>query len=156
MRRTNFAGGFTLIEILVSVTLLLVLSGLMVANYNGFNDSQVVKQAASSMRSNIQAARTQAASGVKPAGTCDELVGYEVDFTQTTYKVSALCIISGDQQIMPNGTTYTLPTGVIFEPIPDSTIFYALDRGASVGQTITLLGNQKTATISILLSGAIN
>ncbi len=155
MRQSSYLHGFTLIEILVSVTLLLVISGLMVANYNGFNDAQVVKQAASTMRSNVQAARTKAATGVKPTG-CDQLVGYEVDFTQGTYTVSALCMVGGSQQVLPNGTVYPLPEGVIFSPIPLSTIFYALDRGASVAQTITLNGNQKTATISILASGAIN
>jgi prepilin-type N-terminal cleavage/methylation domain-containing protein len=154
MRRTHITHGFTLIEILVSVTLLLVLSGLMIANYNGFNDAQVVKQAASSMRSNMQAARTRAASGVKPT-PCDQLVGYQVDFTASTYKVSALCVVSGSEQLVGD-TTYTLPTGVTFAEVPLSTIFYALNRGASVSQTITLSGNDKTASVFIRESGAIN
>lgn len=143
--------GFTLIEIIVSVTLLLVLTGLFIANYNGFNSSQTVKQAASTFIRDLQAARTKAASGTKPTG-CDTLVGYTVSFTATTYTDQALCQGGAVGEIH----AYALPTGVTFSPTPNSITFYALDRGASANQTIFLTGFGTTMNVSVFTSGIVS
>lgn len=147
------AHGFTLIEIIVSVTLLLVLSGLFMASYTGFNSSQTVKQAASSLIGNLQAVRTKASSGVKPAG-CDTLVGYAVEFTADAYTASAVCQ-DGDEY---PPVTYTLPSNVTFSPIPDSVTFYALNRGASADQTITITraGTTMKMKVSVFTSGVVS
>jgi prepilin-type N-terminal cleavage/methylation domain-containing protein len=148
MRRS----GFTLIEIIVSVTILLVLSGLFIANYNGFNNSQTVRQASLDLISNLQAARTSAAAGVKPSG-CDTLVGYIVNFpTGTTYTAQALCLVGA----VGEKNTYSLPAGVTFSPIPDPITFYALNGGASADQTISLIGNGVTMDVSVFTSGVVS
>ena len=149
--------GFTLIEIIVSVTLLLLLSGLFIANYTGFNNSQTVKKAASDLVANLRAARTKAASGVKPSSGCDTLTGYQVRFPITspynTYKTQAFC----ETGAVGPTITYTLPAGVnFFLPLPASVIFYALDRGASAARTITLTDLRTTAKVSIFTSGIIS
>jgi prepilin-type N-terminal cleavage/methylation domain-containing protein len=146
--------GFTLIEIIVTVALLLVLSGLFMTNYTGFTNAQSVKQAASSFIRNLQAVRTNASSGNKPAG-CDTLVGYIVKFPPldaASYTAQAVC--QGGE--IPDITTYSLPTGVTFSPIPSSITFYALDRGASGDQTISVTGFGMTAKVSVFASGVIS
>ena len=146
------AHGFTLIEIIVTVTLLLVLSGLFMASYTGFNSSQTVKQAASDLISNLQAVRTSASAGVKPVG-CVTLVGYIVNFpTDTTYTTQALCLAGAVGEIR----TYTLPRGVTFSPTPQPVTFYALNRGASADQTITITGAGTTMKVSVFTSGVVS
>jgi len=150
--------GFTLIEIIVTVTLFLVLSSLFMASYSAFNNSQTVKQAASSLIRNLQAVRTNAASGTKPAGCTlpDTLVGYRVDFTGTGYTAQARCLVSGSETGVGPKTAYTLPTGVTFPSVPSSITFYALDRGASRNETISLHGFGTTVKVSVFASGLIS
>lgn len=156
MESASRSAGFTLIEIIVSVTLLLLLSGFFIANYNGFSNAQTVRQAASDLISNLQAARTSASAGVKPAG-CDTLVGYIVNFpTPTAYTASALCLVGGSEQSVGTLNSYTLPTGVTFSPTPQAVTFYALDRGASADQTISVTGAGTTMKVSILASGVVS
>jgi prepilin-type N-terminal cleavage/methylation domain-containing protein len=144
--------GFTLIEIIVSVALLLRLSGLFIANYNGFNNSQTLRQSVSDLITNLQAARTMASAGVKPAG-CDTLVGYIVNFSASTYTAQALCFVGSVGTV----NTYTLPTGVTFpSPTPGAITFYALDRGASSAQTISLTGSGLTMKVSVFASGVVS
>lgn len=143
--------GFTLIEIIVSVALLLLLSGLFIANYTGFNSSQTVKQAASSLVRNFQGVRTRAASGAKPTG-CDTLVGYTVKFPDSSTYTSQASCSNGD---VGDITTYPLPASVTFSPTPLPVTFYALDRGASTDQTIILTGFGTTATVVVATSGVV-
>jgi len=148
--------GFTFIEILVSVTLLLVLSGLLIAGYSRFNDKQTVTQAALTLKSNLGAARTRAASGIKPEG-CDTLVGYRVEFpTTNTYTATALCEAQGVQEEVGIKETYTLPPGVMFTLLPQMFLFLPLDRGASVAQVIEISANTNTARLSVLSSGIVD
>jgi prepilin-type N-terminal cleavage/methylation domain-containing protein len=150
--KKNFSHGFTLIEIIVSVSVILLLSGLFIAGYNRFNDSQKVQQAAATLIRNLQAARTKAAFGTKPAG-CDTLIGYIVKFpNSSTYRAQAVCQVGENLEV----TTYTLPADVTFNPVPGSVTFYALDRGASVNQTISLTGFGTTMKVSVFASGVVS
>lgn len=152
MESSSRARGFTLIEIVVSVTLLLLLSGLFIANYNAFNSSQTVRQTAATLIRNLQAVRTKAAFGTKPTD-CDTLVGYTVKFPDlATYTAQAVCQVGE----IPEVTTYTLPTGVTFSPTPGSITFYALGRGASANQTISIVGNGVTSKVSVFESGVVS
>lgn len=156
MQSPSRSHGFTLIEIIVSVAILLLLSGLFIANYNGFSSSQTVRQATSDLVTNLQAVRTSAAAGVKPLA-CDTLVGYTVSFpTLSTYTASALCLVGGSEQSVGTVNSYTLPTGVTFSPTPDAITFYALNRGASADQTISLTGSGITMKVSVFTSGVVS
>lgn len=148
--------GFTFIEILVTVTLMLTLAGLLVSGYSRFNDAQVVSQAASTLVSNLESVRTKAKFGVKPDG-CDTLVGYEVDFTATEYTTSAVCVVDGTQEKVDATTvTYNLPNTVSFSPIPQTVTFFVLSEGVTAAQTITLSGaSGHTSTVYISQSGLI-
>jgi prepilin-type N-terminal cleavage/methylation domain-containing protein len=157
MESSSPTRGFTLIEIIMSITITLLLTGLFVANYNGFNNSQIVNQSTSDIITNLQAARTKATSGVKPSG-CDTLVGYIVNFPTTgTYTTSALCLVGGSQSTVGDVQVYTLPKGVAFpSPTPGPITFYALDRGASVDQTISIVGNGVSKKVSVTRSGLVS
>jgi len=141
VRKTN---GFTLIEIIVTVTIIMLLSGFAVVRYTEYNNRQRVKQSALDLKSNLRFAQQKAVSGQKPVTSvavpqpCTTLEGYEVRFTETSYTVGPTCT---------EGTSYSeditipLPVGItIAEPTPDPIVFYPLNRGVSLttDQTITL------------------
>jgi len=137
---------------MVSVTVLLLLSGFFIANYNRFNDAQKVQQAALTLVHNLGAVRTNAAFGTKPAG-CDTLVGYVVLFPDSgTYTAQASCHLGAAGTV----TTYALPTGVTFSPVPASFTFYPLNGGASANRTISLTGSGTTVTVSVFTSGVVS
>lgn len=133
---------------------MLVLSGLLIAGYGNYNNSQSVVQAASTVISNLGNARTNAKFGVKPFG-CDSLVGYEVDFStdNKTYTTRPVCMVSGVQQEVGALQAYTLSGGVTFSSHPSFFIFQVLGQGASSAESIILSGNNNTATVVVSLSG---
>lgn len=149
--------GFTLIELLVSVAIVLILGGMFVANYNGFNNTQTLKKSVSDLVTNLEDVRAMAAAGIKPGG-CDTLVGYTVDFpTNRVYQASALCLVGGSQQIVGTAKVYPeLPAGVVFSPVPASITFYALNRGASGDEVITLAGFGATGDVLVSTSGLVS
>ena len=158
MSDTAAVQGFTFIELIVTVILMLLLSGFVIAGYNGFNTSQAVIQGAESLKSNLILARTEAISGNIPSGEdCDELVGYQIDFiSDTQYTSVALCTVGGARVPVGGKATYTLPKTVHFSPVPSSIIFYVLGRGASQNSIITLQGITKSLSISVSKSGNIS
>ena len=144
--------GFTLIEIVVSITVLMIVTGLFLANYSGFSNSQKVRQATSDVIANLQAVRTLATSGIKPTG-CDTLIGYIVNFpSASVYTAQAVC----QAGLFGAVTTYSLPTGVVFSPVPSALTFYILGRGASADQTITIVGSGTTMNVAVFTSGVIS
>ena len=69
--------GFTLIELMMVMSMILILSGGAVATYLNFSKSQTVSNDARNFGSEIERVRTMAASLQYPAG-CDSLKGYEI------------------------------------------------------------------------------
>jgi len=70
--------GFSLIELLVSIAILLLLLGMGIANYISFNDKQQLTQSAELVREAVESAQVSARSG-KMRG-CSSLVAYQIDF----------------------------------------------------------------------------
>ncbi|MBD3279719.1 MAG: prepilin-type N-terminal cleavage/methylation domain-containing protein [Candidatus Pacebacteria bacterium] len=70
--------GFSLIELLVAVTIMLVMVGMGLASYLNFNEKQTVLQATKELETYLQLAQSKAQSGDVPAG-CDQLVAYTVN-----------------------------------------------------------------------------
>jgi len=154
MTRIKYNYGFTLIEIMVSVIIIFSLTGMLVAGYTRFSSSQAVTQAASTLKTNLRAVRTAAASGVKPAGCDTTLVGYIVKFVDSspaTYTAQAVCV-GGESDEM---TTYTLPTGISISIAPAGSItFYALNQGAAEEKILTLTGSSTDKTVQIKVSAS--
>ena len=156
--RTNFNGnlrGFTLIEMAVAVGISLVIIGGVLSNYNNYNDTQKVKQAAQTLKNNLRFAQGLAFAGKKPTSGCTELEGYRVTFASTSYSVQAFC---NDQGLAGEATATQLPTDVTFSPVPGTATFGVLGKGlvGDAAMTITLAGNAKTYSIQISLAGDIN
>lgn len=148
--------GFTLIEVMVAVTIALVLTGLVIANYNSHNDTQTLKQAGLTLKNNLRFAQVQAMSGEKPALNCTTLAGYSVQFSQKSYAVSASCSPEGAQGAI---VTTKLPDNVIFDvTTPNVFVFDVLSRGTSLtaATPVTLDGFGKQYVIVVNTDGSID
>lgn len=154
----NSLNGFTLIEIVVSVGISLLLLSAVIGNYNGYNDTQKLKQAALTVKNDFRFLQSKAISGEKPADPsgiltpdefCPQLVGYQLTFSASNYRYQAQC-----SPAAPNAptTTVNLPASITFTVYPSPFIVRVLSRGTSLTGTATIrltgLSRQYTLTVS--------
>lgn len=146
--------GFTLLELLVSITILMVITGGLLTSYNAFNDKRRVKETAVTLKTDLRFAQNKAISAMKPSSNCTVLKGYKLTFTLTTYIVQPTCTGSGTPGPL---LTTTLPTGITFSPIPDTFTFGVLTQGitSTPSITITLVGLTTSYRLLIAPNGDI-
>ncbi len=147
--------GFTLIELIVSIAILLLLIGGLLASYNNYTQGQQVRQSALTVKANLRLAQTWAFSALKPTSGCTELVGYTVGFSAGAYTMQASCAPEGMAGLI---TTVSLPTGVTFSPVPQQLTFGVLAQGLitpGAAVTITLSGFNKTYQLVVSPGGDI-
>jgi prepilin-type N-terminal cleavage/methylation domain-containing protein len=147
----SFRKGFTLIELLVVFTIVGILTSVGIASYASYNNNQSVRNAKSDVLNMLSTAKSRAISQAKPpqCGTTS-LTGYRVNFATPQYSLVALC----------GGTTYVLstqdlPSGVTFAASSASSVTFAVSRGTSTQNAVTLTGFGKTSTINISSTGNI-
>lgn len=142
--------GFTLIEMIISITIMMLLLGVTIVGYTSYNDKQKVKQAASALKSDLRMAHTNATSGKKPLSCASQetFVGYEIVFMSSSYSMTPRCSDSG--LINSEKNTITLPLGVLFNPIPSSFTYYSFTRGVSTPPgEIVLTDGTYSVTLSV-------
>lgn len=102
--------GFTLVELLVSITIIAVMVGLLLPQLGAFNKYQSLENAAKELQSNLRKAQNFAASGVLCGPALNQNAeGWSIKFIDT-----------GGYSIMPNSpscsgvpqTSYQFPPGV--------------------------------------------
>jgi prepilin-type N-terminal cleavage/methylation domain-containing protein len=152
----NLSRGFTLIELVVAVSISLFITGLIIANYSSYNSIQTLKQTALTMKNDFRFLQSKAANGEKPAGACPTLTGWAMTFSADSYAYQANC----DDELIEPAVVVQLPAGVIFSPIPSpaTVTFNVLTRGTSLitPLSIVLTGSGKQYTIVVSPSGDIS
>ena len=149
--------GFTLLEIIIAISLVMLLTGGVVAGYTSFNDTQKIKQAALTFKSYLRSAQTKATAGVKPA-LCTTLDGYVVGITASSYRVDAMCggsIVSDEQTshaVSLSGQT------ISSSPSMSSFVFRVLTHAVDIpgNTTFTFQSGTKGYQISVSPSGDIS
>jgi prepilin-type N-terminal cleavage/methylation domain-containing protein len=161
-KKQSFFPGFSLIELLVVVTITGILFGVGVAKYTDFNRSQILEQAAQELKNNLRLAQARALSGEKPSG-CTVLDGYQVSFVSggqnDTYQIGAIC--GGNEA--GEAETFSLPSVVKFDPLPSPSqiLFKVLAQGTNLENdylTITLKGfnsDSYVKTVTVTKTGEI-
>jgi len=147
--------GYTLIELIVTMGIILVVIGLIVVNYNNFNDNQRVRQAASDVKSNLRYAQTKALSAEKPGVGCTRLIGYEVSFAATSYQIQPRCT----EGLAGSPVTVSLLPGLTVTAAPAVPLtFLVLSRGIDISSsvTITIFGVNRSYQLRVSPSGDIN
>jgi prepilin-type N-terminal cleavage/methylation domain-containing protein len=83
--------GFTLIELIVAVTIMVLLTGGGIASYISFNDNQQLEGSARQIQSYLRAAQTKARVGDRPEG-CARLEAYKVVVPAATSQLQLLSV----------------------------------------------------------------
>lgn len=157
MRKTSPA--FTLVELMVVVSIMALLFGLGYAQYQNFNRGQVLNQAALNLKNDLRDAQNSALSGIKPTGCSGVLTAYKVTFNAGSYDIDSEvtgCAASTKTIALPqNVTISSLP----LLPNPNPIRFKVLAQGTDINgsTTVTLRSSfGQTKTLTITSSGDIN
>lgn len=137
----NYSRGFSLIELLVVISILGLLAGLGIASFSSFNRASQLSNAASQLRSDIRLAQSRALSGDKGfenGNRCDNdnlhiLAGWYISLTENPtgfdrYQITGVCLFmnpaNGTIQIQSTfgQKSYNLPSGVRICDIASSTV----------------------------------
>src|SRR3990167_3337050 len=143
--------GFTMIELLVVMSVIIFISSAGVASFSGFNDTQKLQNATFDVSSLLQTAKSEAQSQVKPSSTiCSgSLESYKVKFpinNPHAYNLAVKC--SGST------SSYDFPLKIV----PDSIniwssdpvyTFNVLTGYVSETGTVTITAGGKTKSINI-------
>jgi prepilin-type N-terminal cleavage/methylation domain-containing protein len=148
----RFTSGFTMIELLVAITILLLLLGSGIASYVRLNDKQTLVTNGRKLQLYFRTAQKRARVGDKPTG-CVNLTGYSVVAAAVDAAVVQLNAICTNATYLDD--SFTLPAGVA----PQTAInvqFKVLQGGASPPSTITLTGSGKSFSFTIGAGGDIS
>ena len=111
--------GFSLIEILVTITVALVIMGGGIASFIRFNERQTLLGAAQELQTYLRSAQTKARVGDRPVD-CQRLEAYQVTMIQgsSQVEISAVCddgqLFLQRQEDLPSAVTATNPVTVEF------------------------------------------
>jgi prepilin-type N-terminal cleavage/methylation domain-containing protein len=141
--------GFTLLELLVAISVTLLLVGVMVSGYTSFNETQSVTQAALTFKNNVHAASVNAQAVKKPSSGCTQLTGYTVTFASDRYTIQAQCT----EGLVGDIREVRLPSGVTFSPVPSPVTFLALTAKLSSPATVNVSFVGRTKTYQLILAG---
>lgn len=154
--------GFTIIEILVGLTIIGMLFGFGYVSFRDFARRQSIAGVAKTLQGDIRLTQTNALSGIKPDNaTCDlpnRLEDWRVRFISATeYRVNYVCsgtAVNYKVVNMPSGITMSTPA---VNPI----IFKVLGQGnnipaaTTVTVTLTQSGTGNTQTVTITPGGEV-
>ncbi len=145
------ARGFTLIELIVTVTIGLILVASSLVAYRGMGEKESVKQEGISFQTNLRSFQQKAVATEKPVGCEGFFQGYRVvvDADLDKYSVTAECATSNGDT-----TDFELSNGVEFSGAFSDIIFYPLSAELLGAQTITLLSQDGSYTYQVIIEEA--
>lgn len=154
----RYTSAYTLIEILVTLTIIGILFSVGFANFRDFSRRQAISGESKSIQSDLRLAQQQATSGQKPSDCISNLDGYEFQvFAPSEYKIYAICgAISSEIKDV------NITSGIsISTPQPNPIIFKVLGQGTNIAGggsatiTLTQAGTSNTINITISSGGEI-
>lgn len=149
--------GFTLVEMMVTIVILLLVTMGGLAAYNGFNDKQKVSGAAQEFAVFLREAQKRIKSGDKPAGCgTNSLDDYRVTIQNSASPARIYAYCGGGTVLVDS---FTLPSGLSFglTSSPMTVIFSGLTGGASPASVFKVrMGNQIIYQIDVEAGGVIS
>lgn len=153
--------GYTLIELLVGLTIIGLLFGFGYITYRDFARRQSVASASKKIVGDLRLTQALASSGKKPdENVCNSpniLEGYRIDFDASGYSVSAVCS-AGEIEV----NSYQIsPDLSLAPPSPNPIIFNVLENGTNIEDgteaeiVITQAGTENTKSITVATTGDI-
>lgn len=153
--------GYTLIEILVALTIIGLLFAVGYAGFRDFSRRQIVKDAAKEIQGDLRLAQGNAITGQKPEGcnslkTLDSYSFNVVSLSPAEYSIEANC---GSSAIIVKSVN--LPSGITLSaPTPNPLKFKVLGQGTNIGTdnwvlTLTQVGTGNTTSVTVTAGGEI-
>lgn len=146
--------GFTLLELLIVISVTMALFGIAVASFNTYNKKERVRQAALNLKSDLRFAQTRAISAEKPDSSCTTFIGMRITFTSSGYTIRHQC----SEGFVGAGDSITFPAGITFSPQPTDYTYMVLTRRASLAsdQTIVITNGTQNYAVEVTSEGEIN
>lgn len=155
---------FSLVELLVVVTIMTTLLSIGVAYYTGFSQNATLDGAAKQLRANLRLAQAFALNGEKIGATCTGTFnGYYVTFqkssTPHSYTLGQYCSTSGNTNRTPP-SPINLPSGIVIGSMSTDpvTILFQSVRGVLFYPSASCcsgVSSTSTLTINVCISGAV-
>jgi prepilin-type N-terminal cleavage/methylation domain-containing protein len=148
--------GYTLIEILVALTIIGLLFSFGYVSFRDFSRRQAVSSAAKMVEGDLRLTQADAITGQKPDGCNTTLESYSFNVRSSSrYTIEANCaatpIIVKD---------VNLPSGITISPLPGLLKFKVLSQGTNIGAgnwvlTLTQTGTGNIAKVIVTSGGEI-
>lgn len=118
MERNSLNSSFTLIELLITVTIIFTFSGLSIASYNSFTQNQQLKNEAKKFTDVLELARKKSIAGDLSNRNCDNFNGYQIktfanNNQNPDYQLSLCCDTTCSSSIIIQ--SYTIPNEIKFQ-----------------------------------------
>lgn len=153
--------GYTLIEILVAITIASLLFGIGYVSFREFSRRQALAATSRSLKGDLRLTQELALSGKKPTSGCNTLDGYNFRVSApSSYTIGAVC---GVNNCSNNSNfclkTVTLASGVtINTPSVNPILFKVLAQGTNIGAgsstTITLTQGGTGSVVNVMVSAS--
>lgn len=153
--------GFTFLELLIVISIMVLFFGLGFANFRDYQSRQKLTSAQRVIKADLRYAQEQALAGIKPGVSCDILNGYKVEYvSRTRYSVSANCNTNEDFLVKTVDLEQIAPLIEIQSAFP-VIFFNVLGRGVRMSDTsvdVNLLNtrNNQNLIITITKGGEIS
>lgn len=124
MKQNILHSAFTLIELLIVVSLMSLFFFFAIAAYNNFNRGQTLSTAVKEFKAVLRDAQNRAMSGEKDTTDCPNvLYGWQVDWSGNDYSISGLCTDIPTNTTFST-TSYKLPSSNDIEFSTSNTIIF--------------------------------
>lgn len=154
----NSKRGFTLIELMIVLSIMAVLGTVGVAGFRNYSQIQVLQSSVNEFTTALNTARSRALSQVKPAicASSSTLDGYGVKVLANSYRIFVRCSES-DKANDSIGKEIILSKNISFADADNNKIFFfpTLTGGVSTPEQVTISGYGKGKIVSINSLGGI-
>ncbi len=149
--------GFTLIELMVVLSITAVLGTLGVAGFTSYNQSQILQSSASEVATMLNLAKSRAQSQIKPSTICTSgvLTGYSVIILENEYSLYLRCSVGGDIKIPEQNKAKILPPGLSFDSNSNQSFFFPVSTGGTQAGQIVISGYGRSKTIIVNSLGGV-
>ena len=150
----KFSAGFTLLELLITISIITLLFTIGIASYQNFNRTQIVNQTVKELKENLRLVQSKALSGEKTSACgANTLIGWQINFTDSnTYKIQVLCSATPSDV-----KTIDLTGDLVKTAGPNTVLFRVLARGVDGSGEIIIkgFGSTKVASVTVSNTGEI-
>jgi prepilin-type N-terminal cleavage/methylation domain-containing protein len=150
--------GYTLVEVLVSLTIIGLLFGFGFASFRDFSRRQALEGASRSLKGELRLLQSKASAGEKPAGCGASILStYSFVVSASSYNIIANC--SGGVNVTVK--TGSLDTGITMASTQNTISFKVLGQGTNILSggsaviTLSQAGTSNTSLITVTAGGEI-